>query len=65
MCYSMVINIRYMNPDIEKRLRRYIYTNYDVSKRGMLTKVIEEALLFYLENIDLYNEWKYKKDNGV
>lgn len=61
----MVINIRYMNPEIEKRLRHYIYTNYDISKRGMLTKVIEEALLFYLENIDLYNEWKNKKDNGL
>lgn len=54
-----------MNPEIEKRLRHYIYTNYDISKRGMLTKVIEEALLFYLENIDLYNEWKNKKDNGL
>ena len=51
-----------MNPNIEKRLRHHIYTKYDISKRGMLTRVIEEAILFYLENIDLYNEWKYNKN---
>lgn len=58
---GMVINIRYMNPEIEKRLRHHIYTQYDTSKKGMLTRVIEEAVLFYLENIELYNDWKYKK----
>lgn len=61
----MVINIRYMNPEIEKRLRYHIYTKYDISKRGMLTKVIEEAILFYLENIELYNEWKHNKNNAM
>ncbi len=61
----MVIHIRYMNPEIEKRLRQYIYTRFDISKRGMLTKVIEEAVLFYLENIDLYKEWKYNKNYGL
>ena len=54
-----------MNPDIEKRLRYHIYTKYDISKRGMLTKVIEEAVLFYLENIELYNEWKHNKNNAM
>jgi hypothetical protein len=54
-----------MNPEIEKRLRQYIYTRFDISKRGMLTKVIEEAVLFYLENIDLYKEWKYNKNYGL
>ena len=61
----MVINIRYMNPEIEKRLRHHIYTKYDISKRGMLTKVIEEAVLFYLENIELYNEWKHNKNKAI
>ena len=31
----------------------------------MLTKVIQEAILFYLENIDLYKQWKHKKDNAL
>ena len=54
-----------MDSDIEKRLRYHIYSEYDVSKRGMLTKVIQEAILFYLENIDLYKQWKHKKDNDL
>mgnify|MGYP006919402081 FL=1 len=58
---GMVINIRYMNPEIEKSLRHHIYTYYDISKKGMLTRVIEEAVLFYLENIELYNDWKYRQ----
>tara|TARA_B110000495_G_scaffold202146_1_gene221413 strand:+ start:3992 stop:4183 length:192 start_codon:yes stop_codon:yes gene_type:complete len=58
---GMVINIRYMNPEIEKRLRHHIYTYYDISKKGMLTRVIEEAVLFYLENIESYNDWKYRQ----
>ncbi|MEO2056999.1 MAG: hypothetical protein ABGW66_05905 [Flavobacteriaceae bacterium] len=54
-----------MNPEIEKRLRQHIYTYYDVSKRGMLTKVIENAVLFYLENIDLYKQWNIKRNNAM
>jgi hypothetical protein len=61
----MVINIRYMDSDIEKRLRYHIYSEYDISKRGMLTKVIQEAILFYLENIDLYKQWKSKKNSAL
>jgi hypothetical protein len=54
-----------MNPEIEKRLRHHIYTKYDISKRGMLTKVIEDAILFYLENIDLYKQWNNKRNNAM
>ena len=57
----MVIDLRNLDEKTEEKLRKYLKKDVGYIKRGSLSKTVEEAIEFYLENPDLLNQWRKNK----
>ncbi len=57
----MVIDVRKVSKSTEDALRNHIISKYKRMKKGELSKTVEDAILFYLENQEDFEKWKKEK----
>lgn len=58
----MVINLKKISIDTENKLRDHIISKFGYRRKGEMSKTLEFAILFYLENQELFEKWKKEKE---
>lgn len=57
----MGIDVRKVSKTTEDKLRKFIISKDGRMKKGKLSETVEDALLFFLENQELFEKWKKEK----
>ena len=58
----MGIDVRKVSKNTENQLKEFIISKHGRMKKGILSKTVEDALLFYLENQEDFEKWKKEKN---
>ena len=58
----MGIDVRKVSKSTEDQLKEFIISKHGRMKKGILSETVEEALLFFLENQELFEKWKKEKN---
>ncbi len=57
----MVIEGKNISKSTEEKFKNHIISKFGYTKKGSVSKTLENAILFYLENPDLFEKWKKEK----